>query len=241
MNALPVHVELGMRTIHLGWTRIDDADDTLLTAKERQLAGRTTTPKRKREFVAGRMAAHRCVDAACAARVHCDILAQPGGFDAGRPIVVPSRGLSISISHSGRWAVAASAHGAPLGVDIERVDLNPEPSFIQEAFAAGELESWNLKDAPAGTVSLPWACKEAVLKVWGVGLRAALGQVSIAPQGDFATPGRPFSLRAQWLCESGTRKQTFAALAWRAQGLVIVVVSPMERHARRGIDAQEAS
>jgi 4'-phosphopantetheinyl transferase len=103
------------------------------------------------------------------------------GPDAGRPLFSPERGLALSISHSGGLAVAAVARGGALGVDLEqRVEAGG--AFLEEAFAPGELEGYlPVCAGHMDPVTAAWALKEAVLKVWGVGLRAPLQKVALRP------------------------------------------------------------
>ena len=88
----------------------------------------------------------------------------------------------ISISHAGDRAVAVV--GPPgVGIDIDEVAPRGE-AFLALTFSSAEREqvtrvadAWGLDEA--GTVTLQWCAKEAVLKRLGVGLRAALQEVEV--------------------------------------------------------------
>lgn len=182
----PRNLLLGDRRVALGWCAVEGASASVLSAVELELAERGKTPKRRAEFIAGRVAARRAIAQVDPRLSGFDIVARDGTVDAGRPILSVDAGIAVSISHSSGWAVAAAAHGGPLGVDLESRSLDVGPAFVAEAFAPGELEGW----AHFGTSALAvaWAAKEAMLKWSGVGLRAALQQVSVSPtQGGFTT------------------------------------------------------
>jgi 4'-phosphopantetheinyl transferase len=180
-GALPERVWLpGGREVVLGWCEVGPQEDASLSTAERRELARCRTDKRRREFVAGRLAAHRALER-LAPGTRAEVLARADGQDAGRPLLSPARGLALSLSHSTGLAVAALARGAPLGVDLERT-LEVSEAFLEEAFCPGEWEGY--VPVCAGRLdasTAAWAMKEAVLKVWGVGLRAPLLQVAVRP------------------------------------------------------------
>jgi 4'-phosphopantetheinyl transferase len=156
-------------------------DDATLSPLEREGLARCRTAKRRREFVAGRLAAHRALHR-LEPGARAEVTARAEGPDAGRPVLVPGRGLALSISHSTGLAVAALAHGGgALGVDLEeRVDAGE--AFLEEAFAPGERAGYlAVCGAEVDATTAAWALKEAVLKVWGVGLRPPMQKVAVRP------------------------------------------------------------
>ena len=178
-GAWPQRLTLGSRAIEVRTARVGAAGAGGLSLAEGALESRGKTDKRRAEFRAGRIAARAAISAVSGPFAF-DVLASPeGAVDAGRPVVTPARDLAISISHASGLAVAVAAFGAPLGVDLEALALSPEPSFADDAFAEGELGRWAFAPAP---LPFAWAAKEAMLKTWGVGLRAPLGLVSLAPR-----------------------------------------------------------
>ena len=170
----------GGREVVLGWSEVGREDGATLSPLEREGLARCRTDKRRREFVAGRLAAHRAL-ALLEPEARAEVTAREDGPDAGRPCFSPGHGLALSISHSAELAVAAVARGGALGVDLEqRVEAGG--AFLEEAFAPGELQGYvPVCAGHLDPVTAAWALKEAVLKVWGVGLRAPLQKVALRP------------------------------------------------------------
>ncbi|MFE8595626.1 4'-phosphopantetheinyl transferase family protein [Archangium violaceum] len=170
----------GGREVVLGWGEVGREDGSTLSPLERAGLALCRTDKRRREFVAGRLAAHRAL-ALLEPEARAEVTVREDGPDSGRPLFSPARGLALSISHSGELAVAAVARGGALGVDLEqRVEAGG--AFLEEAFAPGELQGYvPVCAGHLDPVTAAWALKEAVLKVWGVGLRAPLQKVALRP------------------------------------------------------------
>lgn len=171
-------IQLGATPVALGWCEVALATVEALSPAEREAWKRGKTEKRRSELAAGRIAARRAIRG-LSPPGEGEILAKPDGPDAGRPCLLPEQGVSLSISHAGGWAVAAARRGEAIGVDLEECAPR-DPSFAGEAFAEGELEAFGSL-LPGDPVNALWALKEAVLKVWGVGLRAPLRGVCLAP------------------------------------------------------------
>jgi 4'-phosphopantetheinyl transferase len=171
----------GGREVVLGWGEVGREQESALSPLEREGLARCRTDKRRREFIAGRLAAHRAL-ALLEPGLRAEVTAREEGPDSGRPLFLPRRGVALSISHSEGLAVAAVSRGGALGVDLEhRVEAGE--AFLEEAFAPGEWEGY--VPVCAGRMdpaTAAWAMKEAVLKVWGVGLRAPLQKVAVRPE-----------------------------------------------------------
>jgi 4'-phosphopantetheinyl transferase len=188
------------REVALGWCEVGWEPASALTPGEREGLARCRTAKRREEFVAGRVAARRAL-ALLAPELRAEVSARTEGQDSGRPFFVGAPGVALSISHSAGLAVAAVAHGGPLGVDLE-YPVEVGAAFQEEAFAPGELEGYRAPCADRmEPITAAWAMKEAVLKVWGVGLRAPLQQVAVRPV-ELDTSGASVSLRLS--LETGT-------------------------------------
>ena len=156
----------------------------LLHPRERAPANGVEFDKRRTEYLAGRVAAKRAVGRLVPDLPPSAIAVMPNTSTMrnGAPMVLGADGkplpISLSISHSAGWAVACASSRGEIGLDIERVEPR-HPAFIEEAFPGGELHDWGralgLAEDDPRTVTLAWCCKEALLKIAGVGLRAAMG------------------------------------------------------------------
>ena len=146
---------------------------SLLSDDEKELFAAYTYPKRQKEWLGGRLA--------CKASV-LELLAQPISseqFDSivilpsakGRPLLtvpssLPGKTPAISISHSGRYAVAISALAGSCGIDIQQ--LTPTISRVVDRFAdPGEVQL--LRDtipdmSDTQRLTLLWSAKEALKK-----------------------------------------------------------------------------
>jgi 4'-phosphopantetheinyl transferase len=132
-----------------------------LSEREALLYSAFRVEKRRREWLAGRLAAK-------------SLLAGPGGGNLARFEITsdllgrPScGGTLLSISHSGGWALAAIKPGAVfLGADLEKIEER-HPAWYSDYFHPSELQK---KDPSEGTRL--WAIKEALMKALGLGLMA---------------------------------------------------------------------
>jgi 4'-phosphopantetheinyl transferase len=126
---------------------------------------------------------------------------------AGRPYV--PGGPPIALSHSGDFAIAAAAPRS-VGVDIERATELTE-THARFALSPQEMTSEWANRMP---VVLRWACKEAVLKLFGVGLRLGMQVVDVFGWDD---EGR-FGWRAADALARAVRQPTDARLhgSWAA-------------------------
>lgn len=199
MTSYPDALEVRGRRIILGWAQVGEGTLDALTPDERALLKPEAVPARVRQFVAGRLAAQRALTSlGFQGKV---LRTPPYEEDAGRPYVATLDGarapsVAISLSHSGALACAAIATGAaPLGMDLEAAALDASPAFLEEAFAPGELRGFApFADLRLDPLRAAWTLKEAVLKVWGVGLRVPLPRLHLQPSG--------FEAREDWVgCE----------------------------------------
>jgi 4'-phosphopantetheinyl transferase len=132
--------------------------------------------RRRAEWLAGRLAAKHAVRAHQRRRGAVpasfgDVVVQPitVGMRAGKPLVASAE---ISISHSGGLAVAVCGP-VPVGVDVER-GRALSPVLVDLLSTGVDL------DMP---LPLRWACKEAVLKNLGFGLRVDSREVRLSRWG----------------------------------------------------------
>lgn len=196
------------------------------SAQARQLP---LLPKRRSEWLAGRLALKHGV---CAYQrrhfgtgtdtrdVH--ISAVTDGLRAGKPQV--EFPVEVGLSHSVDFAVAVCGPRA-VGIDVERIRRMPPmltELLMPTPGAAKNTESVGVRAMPP---SLRWACKEAVLKHFGFGLRVDPQEVELTdwrPDGRFSWRAGP-ALRRRVPAGDGTRFDSWArevdgysvALVWR--------------------------
>ena len=179
---------LGKYPIHCSIVKINGEGLEFLTEEEKRIYGSFTLKKRRREWLAGRIAGKESV-------MH--FLGQKGIHVASNFIGILSRpsrapyvvidneeaaNLNISISHSNEIAVAAASEDGiiGLGVDIEIVE-DRSASFSRVAFTSKEREF--LKKSTAREFPLlstmAYTLKEAVTKALGIGLSVNTYDVEI--------------------------------------------------------------
>jgi phosphopantetheine--protein transferase-like protein len=174
-----LEVELGQPG--LTGDHIDELARAHLTSAELEVLANISSPKRRREWVGGRIAAKAMIiDHLWAgqpgAPVVTDLELLPDPH--GRPIVALRRGVEppcpipeISISHTRELAVVAllqAAAGASLGVDIELI-AERSPGFVKRVLTATELPHIEGRDDGAVQLALRWSLKEAAAKAIGMG------------------------------------------------------------------------
>ena len=155
----------------------------ILNDPERKQFEKFRSPKRRQEWFAGRLAAKRLVRrklGGSGSRISLQdirILAR----ESGEPCVElpPSFEVQwrypLSISHSGRYAVAALAGvGKRVGADVETVAPR-EKSWLELVAHDSEIFPGLREDAVGQTVL--WTLKEAVVKALGVGLSVGFSDV----------------------------------------------------------------
>jgi phosphopantetheinyl transferase len=155
-----------------------------LHPREQALAARLQVPKRRHEFLAGRLAARELLVRIWGQEARGLAVLVDEGACAGAPLVCTEAGarawpaLALSISHGAGWACAGMTFRGQVGIDIERIEPR-HPAFVEEAFLPAELGLWSTVTGRGAedpvTVTLGWCVKEALLKLAGVGLRAPLG------------------------------------------------------------------
>jgi len=131
--------------------------------------------KRRRDWLAGRLAAKRAVAARLAAGgaerrlAEIEILNDPDGIPYFKVDGRTGEGAgSLSLSHSGGWGVAGAVPaGTRVGVDLEMVE-NRKDSFLSLIAHESELDPVTREDVREQTRL--WTLKEAVAKVLGKGL-----------------------------------------------------------------------
>lgn len=138
------------------------APGNALSARETALYGAFRMEKRRKEWLAGRLAAKSLLSAA--ANEADQSLLDISYDQLGRPACA---GRIVSISHSGGWAMAAIKEGTSfIGADLEKIEER-HPAWYKDYFLPGELAT-----PDPGEATRLWAIKEALLKALGLGLAA---------------------------------------------------------------------
>ncbi len=191
---------------------------THLSKAEAAYAATIPIPRRQAEWVAGRVAAKHAVQAHC--QRHFDIFhatadivvrTVDSGVRTGMPVV--DYPVGISISHSSHLAVAACTSG-PVGIDLERHRVFA-PRLVAELgtplpVAPGD---WRPRLDTMGT-PLRWACREAVLKYFGFGLRIDPREVQLTCWHSSGS----FHWRAGPRLRHGARGLRWPRRAWAIEG-----------------------
>jgi 4'-phosphopantetheinyl transferase len=171
---------LTLAVVSVAWLRgLDDGHRADLVrrhldVREADQAPRVRLPKRRHEWLAGRLAVKHCAAGHQAGQTGQriptrQVLVGPvaSGIRKGRLLV--SAPADVSLSHSGDFAIAACGDG-PVGIDLERERELAPP------LAAMLLDEEVGAEMP---LALRWTCKEAVLKCLGVGLRVDSREVML--------------------------------------------------------------
>ncbi len=176
----------------LGWCAAADADalapaDWLCDGERAELDA--LAPKRRRDRLAGRVAAKRALLEHFSAELGWR--ADPrelvvSNDDAGRPVLRLPRGTpggvpSFSIAHAAWGGVAAvAAPGGRVGCDLESVVARPREVL---AFVAAPDELGGVEPSDPAAQTRLWTGKEAVLKLLGLGLDADARMVEVRAGG----------------------------------------------------------
>ncbi|WP_228561834.1 4'-phosphopantetheinyl transferase family protein [Catenulispora rubra] len=162
-----------------------------LTPQERARAGTFSREARRIEWLAGRLAVKHAVtthlnrtSGQTAETSAIEVRAVASGPRAGKPFV--DAPVEVGLSHSGDFAIAACGAG-PLGIDLEcGRDVGPVLTQVLDESRPSGDPGGRLSTIPA---TLHWACKEAVLKHFGFGLRIDSREVVLTewlPDGRFS-------------------------------------------------------
>jgi 4'-phosphopantetheinyl transferase len=154
----------------------------LLSAAERERAGRLVAPAHRGAFIAGRAFLRRVL--ACHARVAPgEIVFETGA--SGKPRLgagQASGAIAFSFSRTRGLALVGVTAGAPFGVDVEEVRAFDDfLAVARRFFAPGEHRALCRLPPPARLRGFfeCWTRKEAVVKALGVGLSVPLDRFEV--------------------------------------------------------------
>jgi 4'-phosphopantetheinyl transferase len=203
----------------------------VLSADERERAGRYRLRHHRRRYLVGRVVLRRALS-----RLRPDVPPERWRFGfgrRGRPHVAGPAGadeLRFSLSYSGTMVACAVVEGGTVGVDLERLRPRPFLALADDFFTSYERRS--LHRTPAGALDESfyslWTLKESYMKARGLGFAL--------PPHTFGFEQRGPSLRLHLEPNSGDRAAAWhfmrmaptrrhrLALALRAPGAAVVPV-----------------
>jgi 4'-phosphopantetheinyl transferase len=144
-----------------------DAASRVLSAEERDRAGRLRAPRARRRFVVRHLALR--VILAGYGRADPARLTYRAGPN-GKPAI--DTGPHFSLSHSGGLALCAVTADREVGIDVVRLRAVPEADdIVERLFSGPERRDYRLlkEGAPGHAFLRLWTRKEALLKAEGVG------------------------------------------------------------------------
>ncbi|MFZ5775115.1 MAG: 4'-phosphopantetheinyl transferase family protein [Thermodesulfobacteriota bacterium] len=197
-----------------------------LTDRERRRLAALTLPKRRREWLGGRLAAKGAASW---------LRGQPEAWPAieigadgnGRPVVAGCS--SLSISHSGPLAAALAAE-VPCGLDLQE----PRTALlgVRSRFAAPEEETLLTALLPAmpelSRLALLWAAKEAARKLGLTSRPPGLLATRLQEARGKATPPSPLRLTLSCPVEGGRRELTMLAFMGHGLAWAVCLAPSME-------------
>lgn len=140
----------------------------MLSDRERDLLATHRHPKRRLDWLGGRLAAKEAARRWALSRDE-----DPSGVEilketSGKPILANRDDLHLTIAHSGDYAVAVVGN-RPLGIDLER--LEERPDSLACAFFSPDEQKWVRQDPSLRSRRCDevWTRKEAVSKLLGKG------------------------------------------------------------------------
>jgi 4'-phosphopantetheinyl transferase len=181
-------------TADLWWARRQDASDRLaglLDETERRRWAAYRRPEDRERFLVGCALAKAALARHTGRRpadVRFDRTCGQCGEPHGKPLI-EGGGIEHSVAHSGDL-VALAVAGAPVGVDVERLDERPrplggdgDPEALARLVLSAAEQAALAAVPPAGRARaflVAWTRKEAVTKATGDGLRATFSDVVVA-------------------------------------------------------------
>lgn len=208
---------------------LPSSPESLLSVGEAATWAALTVPKRRADWLLGRVTAKQLVQAYLNNRdadaPSMQRLAIAANFDGAPYATLDGERLplSLSISHSHATAFCAlnDAPGVTVGADIEFVERR-DPAFLKDFFTARE-QAWAVSlDDPDLGGTLLWSAKEAVLKAMREGLRIDTKQleISVPPFGD--APEEWTEISVTLAPELAERFSGVWMLWWRVYGAFVL-------------------
>ena len=164
VDLTPGRVQLVLDVAVLAQPRIEGEAVVPLGPSERALFAEMPWPLRRSEWLAGRKVAKALLRALGFSPDRVEILPLASGAPAIHLDGAPHSTLTLSLSHTRRWAVAAVAQGR-VGVDAcDLADGHRLAHIGPRVFSDGEAEACGAHRSTRHQASV-WALKEAALKL----------------------------------------------------------------------------
>lgn len=164
-----LHLENKCRITLFPLAQLAEAEDRaalLLSNAEQEYLQRFRYPKRRHEWLGGRIAAKAALIDTMEAAAFQRLTILPDRH--GRPVVSdqPDPSLSLSISHSGTYAAALAAHGPSCGLDLQEVSdkLRELTKYFAAPAELDLLDSQPQLGSLETRLTMLWAVKEAMKK-----------------------------------------------------------------------------
>ena len=159
----------------------------LLDEHERATLARIVRPATAMAYAAGHALARRAVASMVGSppsSLQFDRTCATCGAPHGRPVLVGSVGVQLSLSRCDDWVAVALSTALPVGVDIEPIEGVGFPGFPDVALHPDErdgIENTSADELRRRAVS--WVRKEAALKSLAIGLRTDPAGLRTPPSG----------------------------------------------------------
>lgn len=137
---------------------------------------------------------------------------------SGKPFLQGDGSPSISLAHSGNWAVCAVSSSATVGIDIEVIKSRNWDAYDQDVFHP--LETPWVLDASGDERNIRgltcWCRKEAVVKALGVGMVVSPSEIGFSPEGALIAFPKKLGSPSDWLTYSTVvHGEAVVAVAWK--------------------------
>jgi 4'-phosphopantetheinyl transferase len=167
-------------------TDILDGRD-LLDDDERATLARIVAPSAAMAYAAGHVLARRAVASVVGSppsSLRFDRTCTTCGAPHGRPVLVGSAGLEVSLSRSHDFVAVAISTALPVGIDIESIQAVSFAGFPDAALHPDEREALDTTSPRRlRRRAVTWVRKEAALKSLGIGLRRDPAGLRTPPSG----------------------------------------------------------
>lgn len=144
---------------------------TVLSDAERRKIEKISGPKRREEYLCGRILLRLLLQAVTGLPADWHTISTS---DTGKPLC--ENGPGVSISHSKGVIACAAALNGDVGVDIEFTDSGRDTRRIAAEYFSPTENDW-LNSQPRNRFYMLWVLKEAWLKAVGTGIAGGIGHL----------------------------------------------------------------